>query len=272
VTVVAIYDACRHRYAAVRLLVTRGFGSEAVGPATAIYRDALLLIDLADATPDMRARQLAGLDQDGVERAERLLPELQHSSTSGSHAEKGEAAPLWRPDYDAIARRAGIAREWASAQLAAHATDHPAIASRARYSRVSEDTVMVGGPHATEREMDKVAIVIATEALLRATRAVCIGLDWPEPGEVSTALTTLESWPARCPTRNEIAALVAVRRFENVVRDSRTTRRASLGRGTAIAAFHRPRLRQPTIDAGATAPMTYSRGLRSSSRNDTVSS
>ncbi|MBE2316677.1 hypothetical protein DVA67_011880 [Solirubrobacter sp. CPCC 204708] len=196
VGLLATYDHCRHRHAAVLLLVKQGFSSEAIGIATAIFRDALLLSELASEAPESRADRVAGLHLDGLQQVDAWMSRI--ASSNGGAYESLEAraraagAPgsSWTPDYEEIARSIGLKEDWATAQSAVLATGHPGLAKLSRFSRTADDTVMVGGPHANSREMDPLALLVAAAALLRASRAICTILGWIEPPKIAALLDT----------------------------------------------------------------------------------
>lgn len=98
----------------------------------------------------------------------------------------------WRPKEKQLADKHGRGDEYGSFRLTHHFVHGSAMAAAQRYSRVAEDTALVGGLAAALEVWGRDAGLFAAYSLLHASRAACRILEWEEPAALEDLLQGVE--------------------------------------------------------------------------------
>lgn len=195
--ILALFDRCRSIFRAVWLLLERGFAHEAVMLTRPLFTESLMLAEFADAGDTQRLElvigwslaslaDLEGIYLEGKARGDDVTDELrkiadrraQHHAYARRH---NATARHWRPTEKQLADKHGRGDELAGFRLAHHFVHGSTMAASQRYSKVAEDTAIVGGPAAELEVWERDAGLFAAYSLLHACRAACRIFQWAEP-------------------------------------------------------------------------------------------
>jgi hypothetical protein len=208
--VLALVDRCRSLFAAIHELLLHRFVHEAVILGRPLFTDSLFLAEYESADETQRVGLVVGwwkasiapfegLFRDGVSRGEDWTAQLSQLSKFGGEIETyarrhGARSKTWNPDDHAkhLSLKHGRADEYRTL-IVTHLFVHGATASLVtRYSKVSEDTVEVGGPAIDLEGWGRPAGLFAANSMLHAARAGCAIFGWQEPPDIDELFQRIE--------------------------------------------------------------------------------
>jgi hypothetical protein len=207
----AVFHHCARLHAAMRLLLSEGFGHEAVALGRPLFVNSLALRELAAADDKRRGSLMVGWVLAGIQdlenywrdqaaRGHDVSKEMEQiaerrSEAFGYASTRGFAPKQWRPDKDL--KRLTDAHERSEdygALLVMHMFVHGTwTATSEHYSLTDEGVVVIGGSTDTPRRWERDAGLLASYSMLLAMRAACPLFDWAEPAELDELLAWLNS-------------------------------------------------------------------------------
>jgi hypothetical protein len=209
--VLALVDRCRSMLVATHLLLERGFVHEAVMLGRPLFTDSLMLAEYAAANETRRVELVMGWSiaslgaVEGLFRDARRLRGKDVAAALTGLAERrkahedyarrhGARLKAWWPDAHAkeLALKHGREDEYGALLVTQQFVHGATSAISARYTKVTEDTVEVGGPAVDLETWGRSAALFAANSMLHAARAGCSIFAWQEPPRIDELFEKIE--------------------------------------------------------------------------------
>ena len=207
-----LFDRCRGMFAAVMVLLDKGFVQEAAALCRPMFVDSLALAEIAAADEKRRislvvGRQLAAIaDIEGIFREmqaggdEAVIKNLEHTAERRRRVEKyarrrDASTKHWDPEdhVKTLANKHGRGGEYPSYRMTQHFIHGSAAITEHRSSVDDENIARIGGPHVDVEIWELPTALFAAYSLALACRATCSIFGYDEPKELEDLLRWIES-------------------------------------------------------------------------------
>jgi hypothetical protein len=210
--ILALFDRCRRLFRAIQLLLEHGFAPEAIILTRPLFTESLMLAELAACDETRRVEPIIGWSLDGLADFEGMAKEAaargddpseeleaiakRRAQLEGYARRHGAQVRRWKPEEKTLAEAHGRGDEYIDFRLTHHFVHGSTLAVSQLYTKVDDETAMVGGPYANFELWGPPTALYAADSMLYAARATCHIFQWSEPPELAILLERVDQMRA----------------------------------------------------------------------------